>query len=339
MDNLVSKSRNSSIDIFRYLCSVMVVIIHTGPLAEVDVNVNYAVSQIMTRIGVPFFFAVAGYFYTQKLDKGQAAFIPYIKKIFITYFIWSCVYLLTEFISWGHSELKGFVVTGALNFLIRGSYYHFWFFPALIISTCIVTFFYKIKLKKLLIPFGIILYIVGCIGCSYHTLGMEIPILSTLYSHPDFIVVRRIFLMGLPFFICGHLINLVKDRCLKLSNKKLFSILLASVFIWLAEIVFVIKMRLQANIIITFGLFLLVIAVMIILLKNPLPQYDKLSEKCRIIANFTYYSHPLIMLIIKSINSDLPRIVFFLMTVVITAIVGLILSNFSKNKIVKCIVG
>ncbi len=334
-----TKIRNHSIDIFRYFCAILIVIIHTNPMADYSANISFGVSQILTRIGVPFFFAVAGYFYTQKFDKGQKAFVPYVKKIFITYFIWSCVYLLTEFISWGHGQLKGFAVTSVLNFFIKGSYYHFWFFPALIISTCIVTLMYKIKLKKLLIPLGMVLYIVGCIGCSYYTLGVRIPVLGTLFSHPDFIIVRRIFLMGLPFFICGHLVNIIQGKLLKSDNKKLFVFLFVSAFVWLAEIVLVIKAELQSNIIITFGLFLLVIAVMLILLKNPLPKSEKLSEKCRILANFTYYSHPLVMLIIKSVNEDISKLVLFILTVIICAVIGLVLSAFSKSKVIKYIVG
>lgn len=334
-----AKARNHSIDIFRYFCAILIVIIHTNPMADYSANINFGVSQILTRIGVPFFFAVAGYFYTQKLDKGQKVFLPYIKKLFTTYFIWSCVYLLTEFISWGHSQLKGFAVTSVLNFFIKGSYYHFWFFPALIISTCIVTLLYKAKLKKMLIPLGMVLYIVGCIGCSYYTLGVRIPVLGTLFSHPDFIIVRRIFLMGLPFFICGQFVNKIHSKALKLGNIKLIILLAVAAAVWFAEIILVVKMDLQQNIIITFGLFPLVIVVMLFLLKNPLPKFGKLSEKYRILANFTYYSHPLIMLIIKAFVPMISNLYLFILTVAVAAVFGLIISKFSNNKIVKLITG
>lgn len=334
-----TKARNCSIDIFRYFCAILIVIIHTNPMADYGANISFGVSQILPRIGVPFFFAVAGYFYTQKLEKGQKVFLSYIKKLFTTYFIWSCVYLLVEFISWGHGQIKGFVVTSALNFLIKGSYYHFWFFPALMISVCIVTLFYKIKLQKLLFPLGLILYTVGCIGCSYYSIGIKIPLLSQLYGFSEFLVIRRIFLMGLPFFICGQFVNKIRSKALKLGNSKLFVLLTAAIAVWFAEIILVVKMGLQQNIIITFGLFLLVIAVMLFLLKNPLPKFRKLSEKCRILANFTYYSHPLIMLVIKTFIASVPNLVMFVSTVIVAAVIGLVLSKFSNNKIVKLIAG
>ncbi len=334
-----AKARNCSIDIFRYFCAILIVIIHTNPMADYGANISFGVSQILPRIGVPFFFAVAGYFYTQKLEKGQKIFLSYIKKLFTTYFIWSCVYLLVEFISWGHGQIKGFVVTSALNFLIKGSYYHFWFFPALIISVSIVTLIYKLRLQKLLFPLAIVLYAVGCIGCSYYSLGMKIPVLNSLYAFSDFLVIRRIFLMGLPFFICGQFVNKIRSKALKLGNAKLFVFLAVAIAVWFSEIILVVKMGLQQNIIITFGLFPLVIAVMLFLLKNPMPKFRKLSEKCRILANFTYYSHPLIMLVIKTFIASVPNLVMFVSTVIVAAIIGLVLSKFSNNKIVKLIAG
>ena len=308
-------------------------------MADYGATMSFAVSQILTRIGVPFFFAVAGYFYTQKLEKHQKVFLSYIKKLFTTYFIWSFVYLILEFISWGHTQIKGFIVTSVLNFLIKGSYYHFWFFPALMISVCVVTLFYKTKLQKLLFPLAIILYAVGCIGCSYYSVGIKIPVLSSIYAFSDFLIIRRIFLMGLPFFICGQFIEKIKSKALKLGNIKLFIILVGSIVLWLAEILLVVKKGWQNNIIITFSLYPLTVAVMLFLLKNPLPKFRKLSEKCRILANFTYYSHPLIMLIIKTFGSTVPNLGMFILTVAIATVIGLILSKFSKNKIVKLIAG
>ncbi|MBQ8575359.1 MAG: acyltransferase [Clostridia bacterium] len=339
MSEVKTKARNSSIDIFRYVCAVFIVIIHTHPLTDFGANADYASSQILTRIGVPFFFAVAGYFYTQKLEKGQIVFIPYIKKLFATYFIWSCLYFFTEFISWGHNQIKGFILSSAINFFIKGSYYHFWFFPALIICVCITTVFFKIKWHKALIPLSIVLYIIGCLGCSYYELGTKIPVLSTLYSFSDFTVIRRIFFMGFPFFVSGYFVSKIKDKILeKTSNFKLFMLLIFSIVIWLAEIYTVIKLSWQTNIIITFGLYFLVIVVMLLLLNNPLPQFCRLSEKSRIIANFTYYAHPLFMLIIKSVYSDTPKILLFLLTLFLTFVCGLILSKFN-NKFIKLITG
>lgn len=81
------KQRNCSIDIFRYVCAVLVVAIHTQPFSDLHTGLGFVFTQILPRIAVPFFFLVAGYFYTGKLESGKPCFLPYVKRLFITYFI------------------------------------------------------------------------------------------------------------------------------------------------------------------------------------------------------------------------------------------------------------
>ena len=51
------KQRNNSIDLFRYLCAVLVVIIHSSFWRQWG-TFGYFLGEILTRIAVPFFFAV-----------------------------------------------------------------------------------------------------------------------------------------------------------------------------------------------------------------------------------------------------------------------------------------
>lgn len=48
-------SRIPSIDIFRYLCSVMVVAVHTHPLEEFSQMLGFVATDIIPSIAVPFF--------------------------------------------------------------------------------------------------------------------------------------------------------------------------------------------------------------------------------------------------------------------------------------------
>lgn len=84
--NSKHEERNSSIDIFRYICAIMVIAIHTHPFMEISEKCGYVFTQITPRIAVPFF-AAAGYFYIQKLEKNEKPFWMYIKRLLITYFI------------------------------------------------------------------------------------------------------------------------------------------------------------------------------------------------------------------------------------------------------------
>jgi len=115
------KTRNSTIDIFRYLAALMVVAIHVHPFSDVHPTLGYLFTEVLTRIGVPFFFATAGYFYIQKLERGEKVFWSYLKRLLIPYTLWTGIYYVLDFISWGYGDLGRFVKNCAVQYFITGS--------------------------------------------------------------------------------------------------------------------------------------------------------------------------------------------------------------------------
>lgn len=338
-----NKTRNCSIDIFRYVCAIMVVAIHIQPFSDVNEELGYIFTQIVPRIGVPFFFAISGYFYTQKLEKEQTPFFSYFKRCFITYFIWSFLYFTIDFAQWGHLNLKGFIVSCVYRFVITGSHYHFWFFPALIFAVCCTTIMFKIGCNKAIIPLSIIFYIIGCFGCSYYKIGINIPVLGRLFTFSQFNLIRRVLLMGFPFFTCGYLVYKIKEKVLHaITNKKLLLIWFAVIAIWLTEIYIVRVFEWQTNIVITLGLYLLVIITLLVLLRNPLPQNKAFSARCRVLANFTYYSHPIWMICLTYFSNNilyinLTETPMFILTIVLTYLGGFFIYKWD-NKLTNYIV-
>lgn len=118
---------------------------------------------------------------------------------------------------------------------------------------------------------------------------------------------------------------------------------IVSVAIWLIEICSVRILKCENNIIITFGLYLLVITTLWILIRNPLSESNKIAEKCRVLANFTYYAHPFWMMCVSFSASylfgiNISATVLFILTLIITYIGGIIiykLDNRYINQIVK----
>ena len=240
---------------------------------------------------------------------------------------------------WGHANIKGFIINCIYSFIFTGSYYHFWFFPALIFSVVSTTLIFRIGLKKAIIPLSIVLYIIGCLGCSYYKLGIHIPILGNLYTNAHFTVIRRVILMAFPFFISGYTVFKIKNSVSKNSQtKKPIFFWIISFICWLAEIEIVRYFGLQANIVITFGLYLLVISTLLTLLNHPLPKYNKLSHQSRMLSNFTYYSHPLFITCLSAIFSnffhiEISQTPLFVLTVLITCIFSLIICKFNNKYI------
>lgn len=130
----MNKCRNNSIDVFRYVCAIMVVAIHTCPFEDISRELGYVFSQVVPRIAVPFFFCVAGYYYIGGLLSGKNNFLPYVKKLLFVYTSWSMLYYVITFfqnVVFNKGSLFDFVKGSIKSFFISGSYYHFWYFPAI----------------------------------------------------------------------------------------------------------------------------------------------------------------------------------------------------------------
>ena len=74
-----------SIDFFRLVCALLVVVIHTEPLCDINEIIGFITIQILPRIAVPFFFCVSGYYYIDKLEKGMPALKAYFFRVLSLY--------------------------------------------------------------------------------------------------------------------------------------------------------------------------------------------------------------------------------------------------------------
>ncbi|MEG0546556.1 MAG: acyltransferase [Oscillospiraceae bacterium] len=339
-NSLTKTGRNCSIDIFRYICAVMVVALHTQPMEDFNETIGYIFSEVIPRIAVPFFFAVAGYFYIGSMLSGKNTFVKHVKRLIIVYLSWSAIYLPFFIISAVKKQIPimTFIKELLVSLFVSGISYQLWFFPALIYAVCITTLIFKLKRIKILLPLTILLYIIGCLGVSYYKIGNQIPVLSILFNLTFFARIRALFLMGLPFFSMGYLLYLFKEKFAKYSNKKMFVILAIAIMAFIAEIFIVNFFHFEKGIEITFALYPLTYIVLAILINNPMQRYSKISHTARVVANFTYYAHPMVMTISsiifdKVINFDVvkTKTLFFLLTCLVTGVGGLIILKINNK--------
>lgn len=324
------KERNASIDIFRMIGALAVISAHTAPLSEYGYNWWYFTVQIIPRIGVPFFFCTMGYYYIGALMSGQCKFYQTMKRLLITYGLWSIIYYIPDVknVLNGNASLGGFLINCLRQFVIYGSREHFWFFPAVFFSIVVVTIFGKIRKLHWLARISVVAYTLGLLGCSYYGIGNQIPGITILINLPQYDLIRRIVLMGFPFFMMGYFLQ--KADFSKVSNKVAF--IWEGIFLigFLAEILLVNKLQVQKNVIITVVLYLLLFNTLVILLKNPCKNYRRVAVVTRDLSNFMYYSHPLFMLWINAIfmrvlERNASGTELFLLTVLFTGSIGLIL--------------
>ena len=190
--------RNVGIDILKCICAFMIVCIHCPFPHEAG---QYFIS--ISRIAVPVFFMITGYFYHLKTDKSRK--IKQIKKIFllglsanIIFFVWKCFYQL---ISGGSIAdyiksvftLKNFIKFTALNESPFGV--HLWYLGAILYVLVIIAIAQREKITKFLYLLSPFLLMGDLILGKYSLLffGREFP----------YIIVRNFLFVGIPYFCIG----------------------------------------------------------------------------------------------------------------------------------------
>lgn len=126
--------RNGTVDLFRVLCAILVIIIHTKPFLDTNEEMAFLWIDVLPRIAVPFFFCIAGYYFIFDTAKDKRKTIRYLKKQFLLYFQWSILYFLIGMISalqQGKSILY-YTVDSVIGFVLYGTRYHLWFYPVLL---------------------------------------------------------------------------------------------------------------------------------------------------------------------------------------------------------------
>lgn len=296
---MADNRRINSIDIAWLLAAILVVAIHTQAITWFSGYSNGSI-QILTRVAVPFFFCTSGYFlHKNYTNRGFLAIAATFWKTVKLYFVLSLVYFTVVFLSAPallHEPKKWMLV----DFLFNGSYYHLWYMVGIIYSIAMIYLTCKLKLSKILLPLAIVCYVIGLLGTSYYGIGSRLPILNVLFDSGWFLSIRRIFLMGFPFTALGWVISEGKLKLHIFKNHLLFATALVTL-LFIAEIVIVTVTGMSRSIEITVFLYPLLFLLFQICLAYPIEWKSRLASFCRDTAYFTYFWHPLIILVLRRV--------------------------------------
>lgn len=328
--------RNNSIDMFRFLCAILVVSIHTRPLEDINPYLGYIAVEILPRIAVPFFYCISGYFYIKRIECAKENIYIIFKKTFIKlfkiYVFWSLVFFFCDIDNYFNSGMnwKGIITSYFLNFFIFGSYYHLWYFVGLFFSIIIVTIFYSIHSERLLSKIILLLYVIGVLGCAYYEVGIAVPVLSNIVQSNHFELLRRIIFMALPFYMSGYFVLRTTEEKWKLN---IHFKLLSSAFLFIIEIVLVNYFQLSSNIILTVSLYPLVINIVIYLLRHSSEKYYRLGALSKYLANFIYFSHPIFIMLFQILIGAKGGTLLFIGTTILSVSLGYILMKLNCKRI------
>lgn len=331
-----SLARNSSIDIMRYFFAVLVVLGHANPFRSSAPLVNFFTRDILTRMAVPYFLAVAGYFYIRGLESGRRMFASYAKKLLGVYAFWSAVYMLEGLaldVINGRS-LAGYGQMLLREFFLDGARYQLWFFPVLFFSVAATTLAYRLRGQKAVFCVATALFLLVAAQGAY---GAAIPGAAALDELPGAGFVSKFVAKGLGSFMIGYLLNRLRGLG-RYRNGAVAALLAAAMALFIGEACLTWRLGLALDIDMMPTLYLAMTALIVFLFNHPLPQRGELARISRLTANFTYYAHPLVIDALgwiwlfafgAGIGSD-PK---FFLTWIITTILGVGIARWNNARV------
>ncbi|MCM1325213.1 MAG: serine racemase VanT catalytic subunit [Bacteroidales bacterium] len=173
-----------ALDAFRIIATLLVVAIHTSPLASFSPTADFVLTRVFARIAVPFFFMVTGFFllppYLFGHTKDYRRLSAFLKKTLILYLAAVLLYLPVNLYA-GH--FRDTTLWDKLRMLLfDGTFYHLWYLPALILGMLLVCLLGRRLPFKAVMSFCLMLYLFGLLGDSYYGITAAVPGMKSIYD-------------------------------------------------------------------------------------------------------------------------------------------------------------
>lgn len=228
------------LNVMRFISAIMIVIIHTYPLKNVNIIANFIVNDIIARFAVPFFFISSGYLFFEKYKIDSNYLYKYIKRIMYLYFGWSIVYSSWNIYCATKNDLGLIknIIDIVRDILFRGAYYHLWYLNSLIISLLFIEIFLRKNKIKLLIIISAVLYMIGLFGDSYYGLVCNTPLYYIIRVYNIIWgTTRNGICFAMPFLMIGILLNKYNlvNKCKEIKVYIIPSFLILSIEVFLLE--------------------------------------------------------------------------------------------------------
>jgi len=332
------KKQFLSLDKARLIAACLIIMVHTFPLEMINANLSFLLSEVFCRIAVPLFLMITGYFIIKKSLKDKKVLIDYTKRILIYYIISVIIYLP---INVYNGVLSNLTFLGLLKGLfITGTFYHLWYFPALILGIWITYFILKHMDEKRASIIFVILFMIGLLGDSYFGLIKGIGFLENFYE----IIFKisdytRNGLFYVPIFLyLGYLTDVSK---LKIEKKKNIILIIVSLILMLIEGYLLHSQAYQEHTSMYLFLVPLMIFIFMYLINNP----GREEKYLRRVSTVIYIIHPwFIVLIVKlsgllklnkylTDNTIIHFLLVFILTVSFSFIFEYLLEKVPKKKL------
>lgn len=176
---MVEKRRDATIDFFRVIASILVILIHTA--VREHTPILYFISVTVGRYAVPFFMVVSGYFYFLKPGKERLKKI--LSNVLWLWFIWNIIYIPNGIYTLSHAGSIKEVIFELVWSIIGESvcFGAAWYLMAFAAGLFIVDWFRRIDKMWMCDILAVIVLLVDCASTNYQHIFPYISVFSKIY--------------------------------------------------------------------------------------------------------------------------------------------------------------
>ncbi len=305
-----------NLDVLKYICAILIIILHLRPFFDYSNPLDLAFNNIITRVCVPLFFVITGYFTAIK-EKEQPDYMKkHVSKMIPLYLTWSALYipiLINDAIHYlptiqGYMDTLQFsapililllIVLSPLVVIVTlvytGVYYHLWYFPAVMLSLLVLRKWKERFPVKNLLILSFILLLFGATETYYGVLPLTIQQLITFY-YKIFFTTRNFLFFGLFYVVLGYCMGKKKE----VYSEHCVSKLIISMFFLVFEAIILHDFdRLNSNILLcciplTYYLFIFTLYV-------TRKKEKKINLPYRDLSKYYYLVHPAVIALCFSV--------------------------------------
>lgn len=172
------------IDAFRLVAALLIVCIHTSPLACVSQDADFLLTHMLARIAVPFFLMASGFFVLPKVlfspGAESSSVWRFVKKAALLYAIATALYLPVNLYAGRFAQIHAADILR--DVLFDGTFYHLWYLPASILGMLIVYLLSRKLRFRSVFLISLLLYAIGLFGDSYFGAVAGVPAISAFYT-------------------------------------------------------------------------------------------------------------------------------------------------------------
>ncbi|MCM1155132.1 MAG: serine racemase VanT catalytic subunit [Roseburia sp.] len=178
---MCKKEQYPGIDIFRLPAALLVIAIHTSPLASYNETADFILTRSIARIAVPFFLMISGFFVLSASARNSWKYHRYIRKTVYIYLI-SILFYLPLNIYNGYFRMNNLLPNLLKDIVFDGTLYHLWYLPAALSGAYIARYLLNRFHCGQALAISFMLYGIGLFGDSYYGISENIPVLKSFYA-------------------------------------------------------------------------------------------------------------------------------------------------------------